>query len=211
MFSWTIGSRQYYAPMGYGEITVERYCTYMATLGEVVSNEAVKEQSIKRGWLARLTRKLNRANEQLKSRSIDDNEAWAKEYQAKCEFVAFWLRAHDVIDQLDPSDVIQIWEFLNRQWSAWSPRVVNQFTHDGKLWTVDLSFEAVSTVKDFAQLQSVLSQLCHDSNGNTESARYWGNLSLDTATCIMHTIKTKHQAFASIIGASILHHFNIEN
>jgi len=210
MFSWKIGSREYFAPMGYGEITVERYVTYMAILGHLVQQEAQREQPIKKGWLARLTRKLNQANERLKNAAQDDNEAWAKEYQAKSDFVAYWLRAHDIIDQLDPSDVLQIWEFLNRQWAAWQPRIVNQFTFD-KLWTVDMSFESVSTVKNFADLQVVLSQLCKDSNGNTESPRYWGNVSLDVAASIMHTIKTKHAAFATIIGASILDHFNIEN
>lgn len=210
MFSLTIDNREYFAPMGYGEISVERYATYMAVLGETIHLEAQREKPQKKGFLASLTRKLNQANERLKEPLEAANIAWEKEYQAKREFVAYWLRAHDIIDRMDPSSVLHIWEFLNRQWSAWKPSTINSFTFEGKLWTVNYSFEELAKVQDYTDMQSVLSQLCTDYQGQTASPRFWGNASLDVAASIMHTIKTKHKSFATVIGASILDHFKIQ-
>ena len=80
MFSWTIDNREYFAPMGYGEISLERYMTYMAVLGDAIYLEAQREKPQNKGLLARLTRKLNQANERLKEPVEAANVAWAKEF-----------------------------------------------------------------------------------------------------------------------------------
>lgn len=209
MFSWTIDGKEYTAPMGYGEITIERYATYMATVTSAQRAMQPPKAPKKKGFMARLTRKINKATEAIKAKAEDPIEKWEHEYQAKADFVAFWLKCEDVIERIDPSTVLQIWTFLNHQWGAWEPEYVGHFMHDGKLWFVDYSFDTLASVKEFTDLQVVMSKVCF-CHGENPSPRDFGNLSLNIAASIMHEINQVYKPYGQVVGASILQHFNLD-
>jgi hypothetical protein len=214
MLSFTIDGKEYLCPSGYGEIKIQDYATFIATVVPLAPN-ATKIQlsynSKPNGFVARLTARINRVITDLKG-PLDEIGQWESTIAYDAAFITHWLKCPpSLVDRIDHGDLHGLCVFINSQWEAWEPRpLIQKFEHDGRLWECDYSLEALLEIKHPQDPQSVLSTLC-SSNGKRMGARKWGTVSLDIAASIMVEIRRQHTAIGTIVGSDILDQYDFTN
>jgi hypothetical protein len=208
MLSFTIDGNEYLCPMGYGEITISEYAAWMAMQPPMAPNGA-QHTPKPRGFTQRLANRLNTATAKIKKKGAMPPRATTIDDQR--QFISHWLKCPpDLVDMIDQVDVNAMYVFINNQWMAWKPKEnIQQFYHDGRLWVVDYSLDALAGC-DTSDLQHVMGNICR-SGSYTMKPRKWGGLSLDIAASIMVEVKRRHQLVAPIIVLSILQHLNLDD
>lgn len=214
MLSFTIDGKEYLCPSGYGEITIQDYAAFLATVVPLAPNASKIQLSYKpkpRGFIARLTARINRVISDIKGPQ-DEIGQWEATLVYDAAFIAHWLKCPPrLIDRIEPGDLHGLCVFINSQWESWEPRpLIQKFEHDGRVWECDYSLETLLEIKHPQDPQSVLSCICK-SNGKQMSARKWGTVSLDIAASIMVEIRRQHTALGSIVGNDILDQYSINN
>jgi hypothetical protein len=211
MLSFTIDGKNYECPTGFGEITISEYATYMATVVPLympISDQ--KRKSKKQGFFARLTERLNKANEDLKASQQEVASTTDMQLPFETAFISHWLKCPmELAERIEPSDLYGLFMFINEQWQAWEPIVrIQNFMHDGRLWEIDYSIDRLAEIPDMKDLQTVVSCICTNA-GKRMKPWQWGDLSIHIAASIMAEVKRRHSIIAPVIGDEILKAFNI--
>ena len=214
MLSFTIDGKEYLCPSGYGEITIQDYAAFIATVVPLAPNPIKIQLSYNpkpKGFVARLTARINRIITDIKGPQ-DEIGQWEATLAYDAAFIAHWLKCPArLVERIEPGDLHGLCVFINSQWESWEPRpLIQKFEHDGRVWECDYSLETLLEIKHPQDPQSVLSTLC-SSGGKRMSARKWGGVSLDIAASIMVEIRRQHTAIGTIVGSDILDQYNFTN
>ena len=208
MLSFTINDQDFECPGGYGEISIERYAAFVATVVPLAPKlPMVASNPIAKGFTKRLTQRLNEARIAI---SFDPLAHYEQTMVYNRAFISHWLKAPEsLVETILDEQVIHLVTFFSREWSAWQPKRITVFAYAGKVWDVDYSLDTLGSVTDPSDMQQVMAHICK-SHGHRMGPRDWGGVSLDIAASILHEIKRRHSIIAPIMGASILNTFKID-
>ena len=209
MYSFTINDRPYTCPAGYGEITIEQYAAYAATVLPLMPTNPQGIQTDRSASFAKkLTQRLNAARIAI---AFDPLQHYEDQMVFNRAFIVHWLKVPaEIVDLILDEQVLQVVTFISREWSAWQPRRIEVFAYDGKVWDVCYDLDTLGSVTDPSDMQQVMAHICKN-NGQRMSPRDWGGVSLDIAASILHEIKRRHALIAPIIGASIINAMNLHD
>ncbi len=213
MLSFTIDNRDYECPMGFGEITISEYATYCATVLPLANPRPAERPKAKpKGYVARMIARLQKANQELldqREPAIDHHD---RQMVYEAAFCSHWLKCPmETIERLEEGSLHGLYMFINDQWQAWEPiERIQQAMYMGRLWTIDYSFDRITSVPDLQDLQSVAAHLFTCGNRRLKP-RDCGSLSLHVMASVMVEIKRRHSNIAPIIGDAILKQFNIQH
>lgn len=205
MLSFTIDGSEYLFPAGYADIILRDYMAFMEVVGLPPHSSGQKPMiRTKPSLLDRIKGKTQELKTGSNTEPIPDSEAISLEYMA--QFINFWGNVPLVlIERMLDSDIFGMYVTINNHWLPFTPTEgITTFLHDGRLWSIDYSLDAITSIKDPQELQSIMSSLCKSSSGGVESPRYWGGVSLANAISVVVELKRRHRIIASAIGASII-------